>query len=428
MSQQSSPNQVRDVVVVGGGLAGAKTVEALRKQGYDGSLVLLAAEDEVPYDRPPLSKEYLQGKKDQDEIRVLSRDWYSEQAVDLRLATTVTALDLDSHRVVLSSGEHLPFDRLLLATGSEPRRLPLPGADLEGVLTLRTRSDSDQLREALQPGRHYVVIGGGWIGLETAAAGRLAGADVTVLEREDLPLLAVLGPELARVFADLHREQGVDLRTGVEVSEIVGDGSGRRVAGVRLSDGTVVPADTVVVGVGAAPRVDLARDAGLDVDNGVLVDAQLRTSHPHVFAAGDIANADHPILGRLVRVEHWANALNQPKVAAAAILGGDEQYDRLPYFYTDQYDLGMEYTGYVAPGGYDRVVIRGDAGSREFMAFWMYGGAVLAGMNVNVWDVVDDIKAVVHHSLAGGSVDPDRLADTDTPLTDLVPSPGSLNS
>jgi 3-phenylpropionate/trans-cinnamate dioxygenase ferredoxin reductase subunit len=413
---------------VGGGLAGAKTVETLRKEGYDGGIVLLTAENEVPYDRPPLSKEYLQGKKGEDEIRVLPGDWYSEHAVDLRLATTAAALDLDAHRVLLSSGEHLPFDRLLLATGSEPRHLPLPGADLEGVLTLRTRSDSDHLRDALQPGRHYVVIGGGWIGLETAAAGRLAGADVTVLEREDLPLLAVLGPELARVFADLHREQGVDLRTAVGVSEIVGDGSGRRVAGVRLSDGTVVPADTVVVGVGAAPRVDLARDAGLDVDNGVLVDAQLRTSHPDVFAAGDIANAEHPVLGRRVRVEHWANALNQPKVAAAAMLGRDERYDRLPYFYTDQYDLGMEYTGYVTPGGYDRVVVRGNAASREFIAFWMSGDAVLAGMNVNVWDVVDDIKALVNHSLAGGSVDPERLADVDTPLTDLVPAPDSLSS
>jgi 3-phenylpropionate/trans-cinnamate dioxygenase ferredoxin reductase subunit len=428
VTQQSSPDQVRDVVVVGGGLAGAKTVETLRKEGYDGGIVLLTAETEVPYDRPPLSKEYLQGKKGEDEIRVLPGDWYSQHAVDLRLATTAAALDLDAHRVLLSSGEHLPFDRLLLATGSEPRHLPLPGADLEGVLTLRTRSDSDHLRDALQPGRHYVVIGGGWIGLETAAAGRLAGADVTVLEREDLPLLAVLGPELARVFADLHREQGVDLRTAVGVSEIVGDGSGRRVAGVRLSDGTVVPADTVVVGVGAAPRVDLARDAGLDVDNGVLVDAQLRTSHPDVFAAGDIANAEHPVLGRRVRVEHWANALNQPKVAAAAMLGRDERYDRLPYFYTDQYDLGMEYTGYVTPGGYDRVVVRGNAASREFIAFWMSGDAVLAGMNVNVWDVVDDIKALVNHSLAGGSVDPERLADVDTPLTDLVPAPDSLSS
>ncbi|HEX5533658.1 MAG TPA: FAD-dependent oxidoreductase [Actinomycetales bacterium] len=428
MTQQSSTTQVSEVVVVGGGLAGAKTVETLRKEGYDGSIVLLTAEDEIPYDRPPLSKEYLQGKKGEDDIRVLSPDWYAEHAVDLRLATTASALDLDAHRVALSSGEQLPFDRLLLATGSEPRHLPLPGADLEGVLTLRTRADSDHLREALQPGRHYVVIGGGWIGLETAAAGRLAGADVTVLEREDLPLLAVLGPELARVFADLHREQGVDLRTTVGVSEIVADGSGTRVAGVRLSDGTVVPADTVVVGVGAAPRVDLARDAGLDVDNGVLVDAQLRTSHPDVFAAGDIANAEHPMLGHRVRVEHWANALNQPTVAAATMLGRDERYDRLPYFYTDQYDLGMEYTGFVTPGGYDRVVVRGDAASREFIAFWMSGDAVLAGMNVNVWDVVDDIKALVQHSFSGGRVDPERLADPDIPLPDLIPSPDSLSS
>lgn len=411
---------IESVVVVGAGLAGAKAVEALRAQGYDGRLVLVGAEDELPYERPPMSKEYLQGKKELEATRVLPGDWYDEHDVDLRLDTEVTALHRKDREIELAGGERVGYDRLLLATGSEPRRLPLPGADLDGVLTLRTRSDSDRLREALQPGTRYVVIGGGWIGLETAAAGRLAGAEVTVLERDELPLLAVLGRELAEVFATLHREQGVDLRTGVVVSELVADASGRRVAGVRLDDGTLVPADLVVVGVGAAPRVQLAADAGLDVDNGVLVDAQLRTSDPDVFAAGDIANAEHPVLGRRIRVEHWANALNQPAVAAAAMLGGDDRYDRLPYFYTDQYDLGMEYTGYVGPDGYDRVVVRGDLAKREFIAFWVLAGAIQAGMNVNVWDVTEDIQALIAAGREGRRVDLDRLADPTVPLGELL--------
>lgn len=408
------------VVVVGAGLAGGKTVEALRDGGYDGRVTLLGAETDRPYERPPLSKGYLAGSDERDAAFVHPADWYAAHDVDLRTGTTVTALDLAAQRVVDDSGARTGFDHLVLATGSEPRRLDVPGADLDGVAYLRTLPDSDRLRAALTPGRRVVVVGGGWIGLEVAAAARGAGCEVTVLVRDTLPLLAVLGPELAPLFADLHREHGVDLRTRVDVAELVpaGDGAdGTHVGAVALADGTHVPADLVVVGIGAAPRTALAQAAGLHVEDGVVVDQHLRSSHPHVLAAGDIARAAHPLLGTHVRVEHWANALNQPATAAATVLGRDEPYDRLPYFFTDQYDLGMEYVGHAGPGGYDDVVVRGDLAARELVAFWRRDGRVVAGMNVNVWDVVDDVQALIR---SGVPVDADRLADPDVPLGDLV--------
>jgi 3-phenylpropionate/trans-cinnamate dioxygenase ferredoxin reductase subunit len=267
----------------------------------------------------------------------------------------------------------------------------VPGADLPGVHYLRTLDDSDALRAAFRPGANVVVIGGGWIGLETAAAARTAGATVTVLESAELPLLRVLGPQMAQVFAGLHRENGVDLRLGVTVAAVRGDGAA--VTGVELGDGVVVDADAVVVGVGVTPNVDLARQAGLDVDDGVLVNASLRTSDARVFAVGDVANAEHPVLGRRIRVEHWANALHQPEVAAKSILGQDAVYDRLPYFFTDQYDLGMEYVGYASAD--DDVVVRGDLEGREFVALWVRDGRVVAGMNVNIWDVTDRIRDLI---------------------------------
>ena len=307
----------------------------------------------------------------------------------------------------------MPYDRLLLATGSVPRRISLPGADLDGVLYLRTIEDSDRLRAAFKPGARVVFVGGGWIGLEAASAAAEAGASVTVLEALELPLVRVLGSRIAEVFAQLHREHGVDLRTSVQVASIEGE-SGRASA-VVLADGTRLPADTVVVGVGAAPLVELAEGAGLKVDNGVLVDAQGRTSDRDIFAAGDIANHEHPSLGRRIRVEHWANALNQPAAVASGMLDGEAVYDDLPYFFTDQYDLGMEYIGMGGPD--DEVVVRGDLQAREFIAFWLSNGRVVAGMNVNIWDVVDEIKELIR---SGQTVDPARLADPDVPLASLT--------
>ncbi|HEX6577428.1 MAG TPA: FAD/NAD(P)-binding oxidoreductase [Jiangellaceae bacterium] len=402
-------------VIVGASLAGAKTAEALRDLGHDGRIVLVGDETEHPYERPPLSKDYLTGKADRDTVYVHQPSWYDEHDVELRLGTTVTAVDPGSHRVILDDGASLDYAKLLIATGSTPRPLQVPGADLDGVLYLRRLADSDRIRQTLHEGSRIVVVGGGWIGLETAAAARMAGLDVSVLERSELPLLRVLGAEMAQVFDDLHRAHGVHMYPGVTVAEVAGRGGAAEA--VVLDDGTHLPADAVVAGVGITPVTELAEAAGLDVDNGILVDEHLRTSDPDIYAAGDVANAYHPRLGRRLRVEHWANALHQPAVAAVGMLGGEATYDRTPYFYTDQYDLGMEYTGYAEPGGYDQVVIRGDAGRREFIAFWLRDRRVLAGMNVNVWDVIDHIEALTR---SGAQVDVAQLADPDTPLTDLV--------
>jgi 3-phenylpropionate/trans-cinnamate dioxygenase ferredoxin reductase subunit len=405
------------VVVVGAGLAGAKTVEGLRTRGYDGGLVLLGSETERPYERPPLSKGYLQGSDERDGAFVHPADWYASHEVDLRLGTAVSSIDLGAHDVIDTSGARTGWDHLVLATGSEPRRLDVPGGVLEGVVYLRTLDDSDRLRARLSTAPRVVVVGGGWIGLEVAAAARAAGCTVSVLVRDPVPLLGVLGTELATMFAELHRENGVNLRTRTEVSRIVPAGDGTHVGAVELDDGTLVEADLVVVGIGAAPRVDLARAAGLQVEDGVVVDAHLRSAHPHVLAVGDIARAAHPFLGTHVRVEHWANALNQPATVAATITGADEPYDALPYFFTDQFDLGMEYVGHVGSHGYDQVVIRGDLHAHQLIAFWRRAGRVVAAMNVNVWDVVDDLQALIRSRAV---IDHERLADPDVPLTDLV--------
>ena len=402
-------------VIVGASLAGAKAAETLREEGFGGPIALIGEEEERPYERPSLSKDYLLGKAERETIYVHPQAWYADHGVDLRLGTLVTRVDPLAHEVTLADGSLIGYGKLLLATGSAPRRLPLPGADAEGVLYLRRVGDSDRIRTTLQTATRIAVIGAGWIGLETAAAARSAGVEVTVLEAAELPLLRVLGREVAESFAGLHREHGVDLRFGVQVAEITG--SGGQADGVRLADGSHIPADAVVVGIGITPNSELADAAGLEIGNGIVVDAGLRSSDPDIYAAGDVANAYHPLLGRHVRVEHWANALNQPQVAARAMLGQDVAYDLVPYFYTDQYDLGMEYAGYVEPGGYDRVVFRGDVEGREFVAFWLRGGRVLAGMNVNIWDVNEMIQAIVR---GGRPVDASRLADPGVPLDEFA--------
>ncbi|WP_280239531.1 NAD(P)/FAD-dependent oxidoreductase [Nocardia abscessus] len=403
-------------VIVGGGLGAAKIAEALRAKDFDGIVTLIGAEEHLPYERPPLSKEHLAGKKSFPEFIVDPAQWYRDHHIDVRLGTTVTGLDAAAKTITLPDGSTLSYDKLALATGSTPRTLPVPGADAPNVYTLRTIEDSDTLIELFGSARRIVIIGAGWIGLEVAAAARAAGVEVTIVERGDLPLRAALGPEMGQVFADLHRANGVDFRFEAQVEAITTEEAiATDVAnGVRLADGSTIQADAVLVAVGARPNVELAADAGLAVDDGVLVDERLATSDPDIVAVGDIAAQQHPVLGRRIRVEHWANALNQPEVAAATMLGKQAAYDRLPYFFTDQYDLGMEYTGFAAPQEYAKVVVRGDAATREFVAFWLDSAdRVLAGMNVNVWDVTDRIKELI---LAGEPVDPDRLADTATDL------------
>jgi 3-phenylpropionate/trans-cinnamate dioxygenase ferredoxin reductase subunit len=402
-------------VIVGAGLAGAKAAETLREEGFDGPVVLVGEEPEPPYERPPLSKDYLLDKADRDASQVHAPDWYAEHGVDLRTGVRAERLDPAAHRVHLSTGETLPYAALLLATGSSARRLPVPGADLDGVHYLRTLADADRLRAELAGGgRRVVVVGAGWIGLEVTAAARHHGNDVTVVEPQPTPLHQVLGPQMGGVFARLHRDHGVDLFTDTTVREI--RGSSGRVESVVTDRHAGLPADLVVVGIGAVPNAQLAAAAGLEVDNGVVVDERLRSATPDVYAAGDVASAYHPLYGRYVRVEHWANALNGGPAAARSMLGQDVSYDRVPYFYTDQYELGMEYSGLAGPG--DKVICRGDPRGGEFIAFWLSEeGRVTAGMNVNVWDVTGPIQQLIR---SGRIVQPARLADPDTSLEVLA--------
>ncbi|HET6626683.1 MAG TPA: FAD-dependent oxidoreductase [Nocardioidaceae bacterium] len=398
-------------VIVGGGLAAAKAVEALRESGYDGQLVVYCEERHLPYERPPLSKDYLLGNAEIDTAFVHPSEWYDEHDVDLRLGCTVTAVDLGAHEVT-AEGAQQAYDKLLIATGSSARRLPMADESGAPVAYLRTMEDSERIKSAFTPGGRIAIIGGGWIGLEVASAARAAGSEVTVLEALDLPLVRVLGPEVAASFADLHREHGVDLRLNAKVSRVE-EADGRAL--VHLGDGSIVDADLVLIGVGVSPNVELAETAGLKTDNGIVVDEHLRTSDPSVFAAGDVASAQHPVLGRTLRVEHWDNAIEQGTVAGRNMAGEDVSYDRLPYFFTDQYDLGMEYVGNVGPDGYDEVVVRGDTtGTRVFTAFWLKDGRVLAGMHANDWDAIDAVRALV-----GKTVDVARLRDESVPLAEL---------
>jgi 3-phenylpropionate/trans-cinnamate dioxygenase ferredoxin reductase subunit len=363
------------IVIVGAGLAGGTAATELREHGYDGRVVLIGAEEHPPYERPPLSKGYLLGNDPLDDAFVHPRQWYADHEVELRLGVRATGVDVSEQVVRTTEGDE-PFDGLLLATGAEPRRLPMAEESGAPTAYLRTIEDSDRLKSTFAEGRRIVVVGAGWIGLEVAAAARAAGCEVTIFEMAELPLLRVLGPTVAEVFAGLHREHGVDLRLGSS-----------------FTAADLAGADLVVVGVGVAPRVELAQDAGLGVENGVLVDARLRTTVPSVYAVGDIANHDHPVLGRRIRVEHWDTAINQAKVAARNLVGADEVYDAMPYFFTDQYDLGMEYVGH--GGAEDEVVVHGDLEARVFRAFWVRDGRVVAAMHANDWDATDDLRAAM---------------------------------
>jgi 3-phenylpropionate/trans-cinnamate dioxygenase ferredoxin reductase subunit len=396
-------------VVVGAGLAAAHVAQTLRDEGYGEPITLIGDELERPYERPPLSKGYLQGTTPAADLFVHDERWYADRDVDTRFGDRAVSIDPQQHRVGLASGDVVAYRRLVIATGSRPRLPAIPGTGLAGVQTMRTREDSDTLRKAQHDGARVVLIGAGWIGLEVAAAARSAGGLVTVLEAGPQPLQRVLGSRLGRYFADLHRANGVDLRTGVSVLEIVG--AGGTVTGVRTDTG-LVAADVVVVGVGVQPNTELAAGAGLAVAGGIAVDERLHTSDPAILAAGDVADAVNVVLGRRVRVEHWDNAIRQGRLAARSVMGGSDRYDWLPYFYTDQYDLGMEYVGLGAAD--DDLVIRGDVDSGEFIACWLLDGRVRAGMNVNVWDVNDDLR-----SLVGRTVDPHRLADPDIALSEV---------
>ena len=397
-------------VIVGASLAGASAAAALRKEGFDGRIVLIGEESERPYERPELSKTYLRGEAKKD-LHVHASDYYAENDIELITGRRVERIDPHG-REVRSRDQRIGFDRLLIATGATPRRLDLPGADLDGIETLRTMADADRIRDEASDAETIVVIGGGWIGSEVAASLRALGKDVTLLLPLENPLEHVLGRELGRMYRGAHEEHGVTVISGTTAT--VFDGR-EHVSGVRTHDGRTIPADLVVVGVGAEPRVELAREAGLAVDDGILVDEQLETSVPGIFAAGDVANARHPHYRRRLRIEHWDNAKRQGRTAAANMLGQAKPYERIPYFYSDQYDIGMEYTGLARPD--DQVVFRGDPGSRQFIAFWLRDGRVVAGMNVNVWDVAPAIERLV---ASRAEVDVRRLTDERRPLEELA--------
>ncbi|SEB98308.1 Reductase C-terminal [Paramicrobacterium humi] len=401
-------------VIVGGGLAAASAAEELRAQGLDGAVTVIAGESHEPYIRPPLSKEVLLGTAEADTAFVHERGWYPEHDIELLTADAATRLDPPGRTVELASGRTISYDELLLATGARARRLEVPGADLPGVHVLRTLEDSEALREALRDGgKRVVTIGGGWIGLEVTAAAATYGNDVTVVMRGEIALASALGDDLGRFFQSRHEAHGVRFVTGANATRLTGED---RVTGVDTDTGEHLAADVVVVGIGAIPNTRLAEEAALDVDDGVLADAALRTSDEHIRAAGDVANAWHPVLERRLRSEHWANAIEQGKAAARSLLGQDVSYDEVPYFYTDQYDIGMEYAGYFPLARDADVLYRGDRESGEFIAFWLRNDAVVAGMNVNVWDVNDDIKELVR---SGRRIDRARLADPDVALGDV---------
>ena len=402
------------MVIIGGGLAAGTAAETLRTEGYDGEITVITDEAHTPYQRPPLSKGFLKGDEGLDAVILHPDDWYREQRIEVRTSTSATAVHPDAHTVDLSDGTQLTYDKLLLATGSSPRVLPIEGHELPGVHVLRRLDDSEALKaELADGGKKLVLIGSGWIGMEVAATARQLGNEVTVLERDPVPLAMALGDEMGAVFRGLHEQNGVDLRTSVNVERIEGTD---RAAGVAV-DGQSVPADLVLIGVGAVPNTKLAEDAGIDVDRGILTDASLRTSAPDVFAAGDVANAMHPVLGQRLRSEHWANALNAGPVAAKAMLGQDAEHDMIPYFYTDQFDLGMELSGFPPLMKDASLVIRGDLATREFIVFWMQGARVVGGMNVNIWDVNETVQQLIR---SGAGVDPRALADTEVALDSLV--------
>ena len=407
--------QGKNFIIVGGGLAGVSAAEELRKQGFDGTIQIIGKEAHAPYIRPPLSKGYLNGSDGLDAVYVHPDEWYAENNIELLTATKAFGVDARAHEVTVSGGRPMHYDKLLLATGSKPRLLPIEGAELGGVHYLRTLDDSQVLHKELKDGgRKLVLIGSGWIGMEVGATARTLGNDVTILEQVPIPLANAIGDELGTMFAELHKEHGVDLRMSVSVDKILGNHG--KASGVMLKTGEVIPADLVLIGVGVVPNIALADDAGIMTENGIVVDQAMQSSDPDIFAAGDVANAFHPLANMRLRSEHWANALHEGAAAARGMLGQNESFEDIPYFYTDQFDVGMEYSGYGPMTKGAKVVYRGNRAGREFIAFWLKDDRVVAGMNVNVWDVNEQVQRIIRE---GKVIDEARLTDEAVPLEEL---------
>jgi 3-phenylpropionate/trans-cinnamate dioxygenase ferredoxin reductase subunit len=400
---------MRTFVVVGANLAGGRAVETLRAEGFDGRVVLVGDEPDRPYERPPLSKEVV--RRESDPVFLRDAGWYAEQEIELRLGVRATELD-PAGTVSLGDGSSLDFDACLLATGGRPRVLDVPGAELDGIHYLRTLRDAEALAGALAARPRVVVIGAGFIGAEVAASARMVGCEVTVIEVLDVPLLRVLGDEIGGVYAQIHRDHGVDLRLGEGVERF--DGSGRVEAVVGAS-GARYPADVVVVGVGIEPNVDLALGAGIACDNGIVVDDLCRTSAGKVFAAGDVARRPDVYSGGAIRPEHFQNAQNQGPAAARSMLGTGEPFREVPWFWSDQYDVNLQMLGYASPDG-ERIV-RGSFEARDFIALFVESDHVVAAIALNRGRDVAATRRLIERRV---TVDRARLADEDVPLKDLL--------
>jgi len=408
------------IVIIGAALAGATAAVTLRDEGFDGEIQPIGAERQLPYNRPPLSKGYLRGEERLEDQLVNPAGVYAEKRIELRLGTRATAIDATKKHVEVEDGERIAYDRLLVATGGRNRPISIPGAELNGVLQLRTVEESDRIRAAAQRGRHAVVVGLGFIGSEVAASLRQLGAEVTALAPDRAPLARVLGGEVGEVLAAIHREKGVELVLGDSVAAFEGSG---RVERVRATSGRLIECDFVVAGIGIVPNTELLAAAGARVDNGVLVDEHCRTSLPDVYAAGDVANHQHPIFGRL-RVEHWNNGFQQGKAAARAMLGGARPYDYLHTFWSDQYEHMIEYVGFAK--SWDRLVFRRRPETRKFLGFYVKDGLVRAAVGINRGGDPEDprtdgeLKSVVSLIRNCLKVQPAWLADEDVDLRRLV--------
>jgi 3-phenylpropionate/trans-cinnamate dioxygenase ferredoxin reductase subunit len=397
-------------VIVGAGLCGGAAAQTLREEGFDGRITLVGEEPHLPYERPPLSKEYLRGEQEKDQLFVHPEAWYSEQEVEARLGIRATAIELAAKTVALSDGDELTYDSLLIATGGRPRHLDHEPS--ERVLYLRTIEDCDRLRKRISLGSRLVVVGAGFIGAEVSASARTIGADVTMLEVLDVPLPKVLGEDLGKVYAAIHRDKGVDLRTGEGVESVE-----ERDAGVviRTTKGDAIEADVVVVGVGIEPNVELAERAGLELTNGIAVDEFCRTSAEGVFAAGDVADHYHPVFGRRIRVEHFDNALKHGANAARNMLG-EEPYDDPHWFWSDQYEYNLQYGGFAYE--WDDVIVRGSLDERDFAAFFLKDGVLLAALGLNRGR---EVRRAMKLISARARPDPQKLRDDDVDLRTLLP-------
>lgn len=409
-------------VIVGASLAGASAAAALRDGGFDGELTLIGEEPRLPYSRPALSKGYLRGQERFEDQLVNPADYYGKHGITVRLGARATRADPARRVVELGGGETVPYDRLLVATGGRNRALRAPGADLPGILRLRTIEDCDRIRTAARAGARAVVVGMGFIGSEVTASLRQMGLEVSAVEGHPVPLARVLGPEVGAVLAGIHRDRGVDLVLGDSVAAFEGAG---RVERVRTTGGRVLACDMVVAGIGIEPNQELLAEAGARVDDGVLVDPQCRTSLPDVYAAGDVASHQHPLFGRL-RVEHWNNGLHQGRAAARAMLGATEPYDYVHSFWSDQYEHLIEYVGFAAT--WDRLVFRGEPESRKFLGFYLKDGVLRAAVGLDRGGDPEDpkteseLKAVAGLIRGRARVDPARLADETVELSRLAPA------